>query len=161
MNNIKKNLLSAVALALVMGVMPLAAHAQLAPSGFEGSPARDAGDAGVLQQDFRQVRSQDRQQYREGLNDLIAADRIEKEQAAAAEAQARQDAIQQQVQDTLAQPSDYGTRLEALKSPPPTTTTPPTPVIEPEPVIEAPEPGTRPVRPTSPRNPGGIAPALQ
>ncbi len=159
MKNIKKNLISAVALTLVLGVTPLVAQAQVAaPS--QGSPARDAGDPGVLQQDFRQVRSQDREQYRAGLNDLMAADRIEKEQAAAAEIQARQDAIEQQVQDTLAQPSDYGTRLQALQSPPPTTTTPPTPVIEPEPVIEAPEPGTRP-GPISPRDPGGIAPALQ
>lgn len=172
MTHLKKGFLPALAVAVVIGATSFTVQAQLAPSaaGFEGSPARDAGDSGVLSNDFRQQRSADREQYRGALTDLMAADRLENEQEAAAAAQARQDAIQQQVQDTLAQPSDYGTRLEALKRPPPTGMVNPdgtpytpsagttSPGANPQPL---PTPTARnPIAPVG-RNPGGIAPAIQ
>ncbi len=136
------------ALALLVFTTPMAVHAQ----GYEGVVAEDGGfessidnDGGgqrgldIFAPDYYKTKAEQERANTKAFRAQLIAERETLQAAREAEAKAAQEAIDARVEAAVSAPSDYGTRIDGLKAPPPQM--PETQPPETQPVVQ-PTPGT-------------------
>ncbi len=113
---------------LVFAAAPMAAQAQ----GYEGLVADDGGSAdtdngaanaadpgSIFQPDYYAKRAEIRRANTKSFRAAVNAEQEQMKAARAAEAKAAQEAIDARVDAAVSAPSNYGTRIDGLKVPPP------------------------------------------